>query len=124
MKEISIAINTINPHIRLIMSGLTFLAYYIIGYFITLLVLYADDLRIIFFTKDQDIIVDIILVFCVFIFLIEGVISSYALPDYLWSFFFTTLWNYCLQHRSESTDRSPLGRSASGSSDISNNGVG
>lgn len=45
-------------------------------------------MRIIFFTKDQDIIVDIILVFCVFIFLIEGVISSYALPDYLWSFFF------------------------------------
>lgn len=56
--------------------------------FITLLVLYADDLRIVFLQKDQDIYVDIVLVVCVVIFFLEGVFSTIALTDYLWSFFF------------------------------------
>ena len=56
--------------------------------FITLLVLYADDIRIVFLEKNQDIYVDIVLVICVVIFLLEGVFSTVALNDYLWSFFF------------------------------------
>ena len=56
--------------------------------FITLLVLYADDIRIVFLEKNQDIYVDIVLVICVVIFLLEGVFSTVALTDYLWSFFF------------------------------------
>ena len=55
---------------------------------ITLLVLYADDYRVITVAREEDIYVDFVLVFCVIIFLIELGLSTYALPGYTWSFFF------------------------------------
>jgi len=55
---------------------------------ITLLVLYADDLRNIFFEKDQDIKIDIVLILCILIFTLEMVVQIICLNDYLWSFFF------------------------------------
>ena len=55
---------------------------------ITLMVLYLDDIRIIFLNKGEDKSVDFILVFCMVVFIIELLISSYSMPGYLWSFFF------------------------------------
>ena len=55
---------------------------------ITLIVLYVDDIRIIFLDMSFDFYVDIFLVFCMLVFITEIIIQSYSLKDYLWSFFF------------------------------------
>lgn len=55
---------------------------------ITLMVLYLDDIRIIFLDKNQDRVCDFILLLCMLVFIVELVVSSYSLPGYLWSFFF------------------------------------
>ena len=55
---------------------------------ITLIVLYADDFRVVFLDKSHDVIIDGVLLFCLTIFTVELAIQSYCLPDYLWSFFF------------------------------------
>ena len=55
---------------------------------ITLIVLYVDDIRIIFLDMSFDFYVDIFLVFCMLVFITEIIVQSYSLKDYLWSFFF------------------------------------
>jgi hypothetical protein len=55
---------------------------------ITIIVLYVDDFRIITVVRDEDIHIDLLLIFCIIVFIMELIISTYALPGYTWSFFF------------------------------------
>ena len=55
---------------------------------ITIIVLYADDIRIAFLDKSWDFLVDCLLLASMLIFLVEMLIQSYCLTDYLGSFFF------------------------------------
>lgn len=54
----------------------------------TIIVLYADDIRVAFMPKSQDFTVDVVLCICFMLFLIELIAQMIALPDYMWSFFF------------------------------------
>lgn len=55
---------------------------------LTLVVLYGDDIRIVFLNQTEDLVIDIIILGCMSVFVIELLIQSYCLPDYLFSFFF------------------------------------
>jgi hypothetical protein len=55
---------------------------------ITIIVLYADDFRIIAVVRDEDMYIDILLICSIIVFVMELIISTYALPGYPWSFFF------------------------------------
>jgi len=55
---------------------------------ITILVLFGDDLRIIFLPKSYDTLVDSILLGCFIAFLLELILSWIGKEEYPWSFFF------------------------------------
>ena len=56
--------------------------------FITVLVLFGDDLRIWLMPMSWDLAIDCVLLFCFVAFLLELILSCIGKPDYPWSFFF------------------------------------
>lgn len=56
--------------------------------FLTFLVLYADDVRILAFDKDGDSKYYYFMLSCFFTFAVEIIVLSIIRPGYLWSFFF------------------------------------
>lgn len=55
---------------------------------VTIWALFGDDIRILATSKDGDVVFYILTIFCFVIFSIEIILSTYAKPDYLFTFFF------------------------------------
>jgi hypothetical protein len=55
---------------------------------ITVYALYFDDIRILFFDKSVDDVFSALTLLGIIFFLLEIVLTSYSLPDYMFSFFF------------------------------------